>query len=118
MEPSPPAGVEAVEWLLLTSEPADRTGDVERVAGWHSCRWMIEAFRRVQKSGPGVERYHLRTAAGTSAPVAVRSAMAVPRMNLRRAARDPAPPARPAEAVVPREWVAVLGRMPGRNPAG
>lgn len=110
-EPDPPPGAEPVEWFLLTSEPADTPADIERLVGWYACRWLIEEFHKVQKSGLAVERYQLQAAGAMAALVAVLSVIAVPVLNLRRAARDPASRALPAEAVVPAAWVVALRRL-------
>ncbi len=61
-EPHPPAGLEPIEWLLLTTW-AVRTFDeaVERVE-WYACRWGIEVLHKVLKSGCRIEALQLETA--------------------------------------------------------
>ena len=58
-----PAGVEAVEWLLLTSLPIDTAERVLLVVDYYVGRWPIEVFFRVYKSGCRVEEVRLETAA-------------------------------------------------------
>jgi len=63
-EDCPPVGAEALEWLLLTTEalrsPAQALVRVE----WYACRWGIEVFHKVLKSGCRLEARQLGTAAG------------------------------------------------------
>lgn len=62
MEEHPPAGVEPLEWLLLTTW-AVRTGDeaVERVK-WYGVRFGIEVWHKVLKSGCRIETRQLESA--------------------------------------------------------
>jgi hypothetical protein len=61
-EVKPPAGVEAIAWMLLTNVPVTSLEDaVERVS-WYRRRWSIEEFHRVLKSGCMVEKSRLQTA--------------------------------------------------------
>ena len=55
LEPSPPAGLEAVEWLLLTTLPVDSFEQAEQVIERYRLRWRIEDWHRVLKSGCKVE---------------------------------------------------------------
>ena len=61
-ETNPPPGVTPLNWLLLTSVPVHSFADaVERVQ-WYRCRWYIEIYFKVLKSGCKVEDCRLRTA--------------------------------------------------------
>jgi hypothetical protein len=62
LERDPPPGVEPVEWLLLTDLPIDTVADVLRVVDYYTCRWQIEIYNRVLKSGCKVEGSQLETA--------------------------------------------------------
>ena len=55
-EVDPPAGSEPVEWLLLTSRPADTLTAAVQILQDDSCRWEVEIFFRVLKTGCQVER--------------------------------------------------------------
>lgn len=58
-EQAPPAGVEAVEWMLLSSLPVtDVEGALEKIR-WYAGRWGIEVFHRVLKSGCQIEQRQL-----------------------------------------------------------
>lgn len=54
-ELNPPPGEMPVEWLLLTSLPIDGVEAVQGIIQYYCCRWMIEIFFRVLKSGCRVE---------------------------------------------------------------
>jgi hypothetical protein len=70
-EPAPPAGQEAIEWLLLTSLPIDTVEQVLQVVEYYTCRWQIEIYYRVLKSGCQVERSQLESAAAFEAYLAL-----------------------------------------------
>src|SRR5499427_2332892 len=60
-ESEPPAGVEPIEWLLLTTVAVQKVDDaIERVA-WYACRWGIEVWHRILKSGCRIEARQLAT---------------------------------------------------------
>jgi hypothetical protein len=55
-----PPGVEPIEWLLLTDLPIDTDDDVLKIIDYYVCRWQIEIYHRVLKSGCKVEESQLR----------------------------------------------------------
>ena len=55
-EINPPAGEEAVEWILLTNLPIDDAEQVRLVVEYYCVRWMIEVFFRTLKSGCRIEQ--------------------------------------------------------------
>jgi len=57
-----PAGVEPLEWLLVTSLPIDTVAAVLQVVDYYTGRWPIEVYFRVYKSGCRVEAVQLETA--------------------------------------------------------
>lgn len=61
-EPCAPKGVEALEWVLLTTWPVHDAQEARRVVGWYAKRWQIEVLHRVWKSGCKVEQRRLRSA--------------------------------------------------------
>jgi hypothetical protein len=77
-EPDAPPGVEAVEWVLLTSLPILTRDDARHLVEWYTCRWFCEDFHQCLKTGCRVERSQLDEAAdlqrllGFAAPIAVR----------------------------------------------
>ncbi len=54
-EENPPAGEEAIEWLLLTSLPVETFAEVTTVLDYYCCRWEIEIYFRTLKSGCKIE---------------------------------------------------------------
>jgi hypothetical protein len=60
-EVDPPAKVKPIEWLLLSTVAVHTVDDaVERVA-WYSCRWGLEVWHRILKSGCRIEQRQLAT---------------------------------------------------------
>lgn len=62
VELAPPAGVEALEWLLLTSVALSSPAGAQECLEWYSVRWGIEVWHKVLKSGCRVEQRQLETA--------------------------------------------------------
>ena len=62
-EDEPPASVdEPIEWLLLTNTSVQNFDDAVRVGDWYSCRWHIEVYHKIIKSGCTVEDCRLEKA--------------------------------------------------------
>jgi hypothetical protein len=58
-EVNPPAGEAPITWLLLTSVPIGTAEQAVEVLQWYLCRWQIEVFFRVLKSGCKIEELQL-----------------------------------------------------------
>lgn len=58
-EINPPPGVKAVEWLLISSLPVFEAKGATTLLNWYLCRWEIELFFKVLKSGCRIERLQL-----------------------------------------------------------
>jgi Transposase Tn5 dimerisation domain/Transposase DNA-binding len=54
-EEKPPEGEEPIEWLLVTSLPIATFAEACTVVSYYCCRWEIEVFFRVLKSGCKIE---------------------------------------------------------------
>jgi len=97
-EPDPPPGVEAVEWILLTSWPVTSLADALQIVHWYECRWLVEDYHQCLKTGCRVEHTQLdagpdlQRLLGFLAPVAVRL------LQLRQAVR--VAPEAPAQTAV------------------
>ena len=61
-ELNPPDGEPAIEWLLLTSLPICSFDQICCIIQYYTCRWEIEIYFRVLKSGCVVEDLQLETA--------------------------------------------------------
>lgn len=62
-EDHPPPGQEAVSWMLLTTVPVATLNEATEKIHWYSCRWQIELFFKILKSGCKIEQVQLETAA-------------------------------------------------------
>src|SRR5512143_1151657 len=60
-EKHPPVGEKAIEWRLLTNRFAATLEDAVELIGWYRCRWLVEIFFRILKSGCRVEALQLAT---------------------------------------------------------
>jgi len=70
-EIDPPAGVEPLEWMLLTSVAVNNLDDACERIHWYGRRWGIEVFHRILKSGCRIEDRQLGTAASLQACLAI-----------------------------------------------
>jgi len=61
IEEHPPEGEEALMWILITSLPVDTFENVVKVISYYLCRWEIETFFKVLKSGCQIEERQLQT---------------------------------------------------------
>jgi hypothetical protein len=59
-EPEPPEGVEALEWLLITTVAVKQQQEAWERAEWYNWRWMMEDFHQVLKTGCQIEHRYLR----------------------------------------------------------
>ncbi len=62
IETAPPPNLPAVEWLLLTTVPVQTAQDALQRLAWYACRWGIEVWHKVLKSGCRIEARQLETA--------------------------------------------------------
>ena len=61
-EENPPEDIDdPIEWMLLTNTPVGNFDDAVCVVGWYCCRWQIEIFHKIIKSGCTVEDCRLET---------------------------------------------------------
>lgn len=107
-EPSPPAGVEAVEWFLLTNVKVESAADAWERVDWYCCRWVIEEYHKAQKTGCNIEDPQFTTAAALRPTIALLSVVAVSLLNLRDLSRDKKTQDLPATTVVSQEEMEVL----------
>jgi hypothetical protein len=59
-EENPPEGVEPIEWLLLTNLEVRSAQEAREKVQWYVCRWQIEVYFRILKSGCRVEELQLQ----------------------------------------------------------
>lgn len=60
-EETAPEGVEPIQWLLLTNLPVETLEAGREKMQWYLCRWQIEVYFRVLKSGCKVEQLQLQS---------------------------------------------------------
>lgn len=58
-EIDPPADDDPVEWLLLTNWPVDTPEQACEKIAWDLCRWTLEVFFKILKSGCKIEQLQL-----------------------------------------------------------
>lgn len=61
-EEHPPKGVEAISWMLLTTIPILSFEEALEKIQWYTCRWQIELFFKILKSGCRIEARQFETA--------------------------------------------------------
>ncbi len=58
-EIDPPDGESPVEWKLLTNLEVTHLDQAEQMLSWYLCRWQVEIFFRILKSGCKIEDLQL-----------------------------------------------------------
>ena len=61
-ERAAPNGREKIDWKLITDLPVTSRLDAIEKLDWYACRWKIETFHKILKSGCKAEESRLRTA--------------------------------------------------------
>ena len=97
-EVDPPAGVEPIEWLLLTSDPITSIEDAWQRVEWYRRRWRIEEFFQVLKSGCRIEARQFESRSTYEPSLAIALLTAVRLLSLVKQAR--VTPDAPASAVL------------------
>jgi transposase-like protein/transposase Tn5 family protein len=108
-EATPPAGVEGLEWILVTSVATQTLDELRERRDWYACRWMIEVFHDIEKNGCSEEDRRFETAERMQACLAILSVVAVRIFQLRTALESQ--PDEPAEQVATQEEIQVLRRF-------
>ena len=111
-EPEPPEGVEALEWVLLSSLPTQTREQAEQRVDWYRARWMVEDFHQGLKTGCQIEQRQLQDYEGLRTILGLLAPMAVRLMQLRAASRQD--PEQPASQVLPPDVVAVVAHLDHR----
>lgn len=70
-EINPPSDEERIEWFLLTSVPIKNGEESAEVVRWYLCRWQIEIFFKILKSGCKVEEVQFESFQATSNCIAL-----------------------------------------------
>jgi hypothetical protein len=107
-EPAPPAGVEAIDWLLLTNVAVATLEDAWERVGWYACRMVVEDYHKGMKTGVSIEELQLTTRERLEAAIGVLSVVAVVLLAVRDAGRNEGTARQPAASWVPPSWIEVL----------
>ncbi len=113
VEEHPPKDVEALRWVLLTSEPITNLSDALRVVGFYKLRWGVEEYHKALKTGCRVEQRYYETAARLERVTGLLAVLAVRLLQIRSLADEV--PDRPAKEIVPAAWIKVLAQVRKRN---
>ncbi len=122
IELDPPAGVEPVEWMLLTSEGVENLDQANTRVDWYTHRWLIEEWHMAEKTGCRLEASQLKTAEALERLAALTAVVAVRLIQLRelaQAATNPGVAAprslrdQPAALrnLVPPDWILVVSHL-------
>lgn len=107
-ELSTPAGVEAVEWFLLTNVPVQTLAEAFERVDWYCLRWIIEEYHKGMKTGCAVESLQFTTEAALQPAITFLSVVTLWLLWLRTESRRPEAASTPATARFPAEYVEVL----------
>lgn len=113
VEEHPPEGVEALHWVLLTSEPVTDISEALRIVEYYKLRWGVEEYHKALKTGCRVEQRYYETGARLERVTGLLSVLAVRLLQIRSLADET--PDRPAKEVVPVKWVNVLAKVRKRS---
>ena len=105
-EVRPPAGVEPLRWVLLTSEEARSFTAAWRTIELYEKRPLIEEYHKCLKTGCRVESRQYRSGDRLAPVIGLLSVLAVRLLQLKTAARKE--PERAAEELVPATWLRAL----------
>ena len=105
-EVNPPTGVEPIEWLLLTTDPIASVEDAWQRVAWYRCRWRIEEFFQVLKSGCRIEARQFESRSTYEPSLAIAMLTAVRLLSMVKQARFT--PDAPASSVLSKEEEHVL----------
>lgn len=111
-EEAPPAGVEAVEWVLISTLPVLTSAEACQMVRYYSRRWSIERFHFTLKSGCQVEKLQIDDVTSLEHALAVYYVVAWRLQYLTYHARIA--PQTPAGEVLAGEELAVLTQAAGR----
>lgn len=115
IEEDPPAGVEPLEWILVTTEPIDSLADVLEVAQFYRLRWRVEEYHTILKSGCRIEEVQFETAERIKKVLAIMAAVAVRLLQITYLARVE-PDTLCTVVLSENEWRALQTKIQGRPP--
>lgn len=110
-EVDPPAGQQALEWILLTNVEVRSAEDAWERVDWYRCRPIVEEFHKAMKTGCGIELLQLTTRHALEVGLALLSVVATRLLRLRDLSRDEQSKTRAATDMIDPIYVEVLSIM-------
>lgn len=86
-EVNPPAGQQALEWILITSLSIHDADQALMIIQWYEHRWLIEEYHKCLKTGCAIEQRQLTTAQALQACLGFLAIIAVRLLQLRETSR-------------------------------
>lgn len=122
LETDPPPGIEPIHWILLTSEAVGTFEQACQRVDWYACRWIIEEWHKVVKTGCRLEASQLKDIEALSCLAAFVAVIGVRLLQVRDLAQttldqdadDPSSPANQPSALaalVPTVWRIIVARQ-------
>ena len=105
-EPSPPAGQDPLDWMLLTTEGDVTAADALKTVSFYEKRWAIEEYFKALKVGTRIKDRRLDQADDLRKCLVFDAITACRVMSIERLARSE--PDTPASRIVHRDEIAVL----------
>ena len=109
-EMRPPANVEPIEWMLLTSVPIESAEQASERLQWYARRWGIEIWHRVLKGGCKIQARQLGSFTRLSRLLSLYAVIAWRILYARMLARL-APDIPASSVLAPEEWRALYCRI-------
>lgn len=88
VETQPPLGVEGLDWILLTSEGVETAAHAWQRVDGYACRWLIEEWHKVEKTGCRLEASQLKDAHALACLAAFVAVVAVRILQVRDGVQD------------------------------
>lgn len=119
VEINPPIGEDKIEWFLLTSLPVETAEQALEIVKWYMCRWQIEVFFKILKSGCKIEELQFDSFKNASNCIAIYMIIAWRVLYLTMLGRQyPKMPC--SEVFEENEWHSVYGiamkKLPPKKP--
>jgi Transposase DNA-binding len=112
-ETHPPEGIEALEWILLSTIPITCPTDAWEVVQWYGWRWLLEDFHKALKTGCCMEQRFLQSVEALWKLLAVLTPIALRLLLIRQAAQQDEEI--PASEVVSQEIIRVVIHLDKRH---
>lgn len=108
-EVGPLRGVTPIRWVLLTSLPVETFANAWQVIEDYECRWLIEEYHKVLKTGCDIEGASLRTAERLEPLVGLTAVVGIRLFQMKLIGRSQ--PQAKAPSHVPSSWLKCLALL-------